>query len=82
MIINLSRDKTALVGINQGVIDEKSAEFALVNDHIYLKDNNRKMRFKINDHLKDAIINKGYIILCQKNPFNFFKVKMKGNVSK
>lgn len=82
MIISLSEDKSALVGIEQGSIDEESASFSLVGDGVYLRDKKKKMRFKVNSAIKEAILNKGYIILCQSNPFDFFKVRMSEYVSK
>lgn len=80
MIINLSRDKTALVGIKRGKVDEHSAEFVMSNDHVYLKDKFNKIKFRVSDSVRQAIVNKGYLILCQNDPFEFFKVKMRSNV--
>jgi len=79
MIIKLSKDKTALVGVEQGQVSEASAEFVLVDNLVYLKDGVKKVRFKVSQPIRDAILNKGYLILCEDNPFNFFKVKMKVN---
>lgn len=76
MIISLSKDKTALVGIKQGKFDEDSTEFALANNQVFLKDKSKKIKFEVSATIRRAIENKGYFILCQSKPFEFFKVRM------
>jgi hypothetical protein len=82
MIVNLSRDKTVLIGIDGGILDENSAEFRLQNNEIFLKDKSQRIRFGVSETIKGAIINKGYLLYCQKTPFSIFKVRLSKNGKK
>lgn len=80
--MNLSKDKTALIGIESGLIDEASARFFLRDNNIYLYDKVNKVKFTVSDTIRSAILNKGYFILCHKNPFEFFKVNQESGSAK
>jgi hypothetical protein len=79
MIVNISKDKTALIGMDEGSLDESTAAFRISKNDVYLQDKSQKIRFSISDIIKSAILNKGYLIYCQKTPFSFFKVKLTKN---
>jgi hypothetical protein len=79
MIVNISRDKTALIGMDNGTLDESSAALRVLKNNVYLQDKSQKIRFSVSDTIKKAILNKGYLIYCQESPFLFFKVKLINN---
>ncbi len=78
-MIRISKDKTVLVGFAGRVFSAENTYAEIKKLTVFVSDDENKIRFDIDNHVKEHLDNKGYFIYfqCIDNQLDMIKVNIK-----